>query len=80
MGCGHGIKKFIIEKIPKKDSLYETYQEINAYTFSISMYNLTWKKRPDICIFQLVSEEVVDKSVMKDLNIIIEKMTIFPSI
>ena len=79
MGCGHGIKKFIIEKIPKKDSLYETYQEINAYTFSISMYNLTWKKRPDICIFQLVSEEVVDKSVMKDLNIIIEKMTIFPS-
>ena len=44
-----------------------------------SSYNITWKKKPNICIFQKISEEIVEKSIMKNLNIVIEKMKIFPN-
>ena len=77
MGCGHGEKLNLLNKNPKNESLFEPYEEINLYTFNISMYNLSWKKKPDICYFQIVTEEVVEKSEMKNLNIILDKTTVF---
>ena len=75
MGCGHNSKKISIEKIIK-DKLYEDYEEINPYTYVISFYNLTWKKKPNICIFQKISEEVVKKPEINSLNLILEKTEI----
>ena len=77
MGCGHGEKLNLLNKNPKNESLFEPYEEINPYTFNISMYNLSWKKKPDICYFQIVTEEVVEKSEMKNLNIILDKTSVF---
>ena len=79
MGCGHGGNKNLLYKNPKNESFFEPYEEMNPYTFNISMYNLSWKKKPDICYFQIVTEEVAEKSEMKNLNIILEKTTVFPT-
>ena len=77
MGCGHGGNKNVTEKNPQNENLFENYEEINPYTFNVSMYTLIWKKKPDICFFQIISEEVVEKNEMKNLNIILEKTSIF---
>lgn len=79
MGCGQDKRQIQNDKISKDKCLYEDYKEINPYTYSISYYNITWKKKPNICIFQKISEEIVEKSIMKNLNIVIEKMKIFPN-
>ena len=79
MGCGHDKNQIQVENIIKDKSLYEDYEIINPYTFILSLYHLTWKKKPNICVFNKISEEVMQKSVMKNLNIVIDKMTIFSS-
>ena len=72
MGCGHGEKLNLLNKNPKNESLFEPYEEINPYTFNISMYNLSWKKKPDICYFQIVTEEECSKcrylNILTDVN------------
>ena len=81
MGCAHDKNQIPVENIIKEKSLslYEDYEEINPYTFNLSLYNLTWKKKPNICVFNKISEEVMQKLVMKNVNTVIEKMTIFAS-
>lgn len=78
MGCGQDKKQIQDDKIPRDKILYEDYKEINPYTYTISYYNITWKKKPNTCIFQNICDEVAQKSTMKSLNIIMEKTTIFP--
>ena len=75
MGCGHGNKKLPLKTI-QKEKLYEDYEEINAYSYKLCFYTLFWKKRPDICYFQKISDEVVQKSEMTTLNKVLDKMTI----
>jgi len=75
MGCGHGNQKLPLKTI-QKEKLYEDYEEINAYTYKLYYYVLFWKKRPDICYFQKISDEVVQKSEMTSLNKVLDKMTI----
>ena len=75
MGCGHGNQKIPLKTI-QKEKLYEDYEEINPYTYKIYYYTLFWKKRPDICYFQKISDEVVQKSEMASLNKVLDKMTI----
>jgi hypothetical protein len=81
MGCAHDKNQIPVENIIKEKSLclYEDYEEINPYTFNLSLYNLTWKKKPTICVFNKISEEVMQKLVMKNVNTVIEKTTIFSS-
>ena len=75
MGCGHGNQKLPLKAI-QKEKLYEDYGEIKADTYELCNYVLFWKKRPDICYFQKISEEVVQKSEMTNLNKVLDKMTI----
>ena len=75
MGCGHGNKKLPL-KTNQKEKLYEDYEEINAYTYELRYYVLFWKKRPDICYFHKISNEMVQKSEMTSLNKVLEKTTI----
>ena len=75
MGCGHGNQKLPLKAI-QKEKLYEDYGEIKADTYELFNYVLFWKKRPDICYFQKISEEVVQKSEMTSLNKVLDKMTI----
>ena len=74
MGCGHDKRPIFIEE-KAKEILYEEYDELDPYTFMLTFYNLTWKKRPEICMFQKISEEVAERSKMKNLNIILKNMT-----
>ena len=78
MGCGHNKIEIPVEK-NTKIKLYEDYEEIKPYTFIISFYNLTWKKKPDICIFQKISEKEFQKSEINNLNIILENALINPN-
>ena len=73
MGCANG-RKQIPEEIITKEKYYEDYEEINPYTFNIHFYILTWKKRPDICYFQKITEEVIQRAEIKNLKNILEKM------
>ena len=75
MGCGHGNQKLPSKNI-QKEKLYEDYGEINADTYELCYYTLFWKKRPDICYFQKISDEVVQKSEMTSLTKVLDKMTI----
>ena len=75
MGCGNDKNKKFLED-NANDNLYEKYDELNPYNYNISFYNLIWKKKPDICYFQKISEETVERSKMNNLTIILDKITI----
>ena len=74
MGCGHDDKKPISIEENTKKVLYEEYDELNPYIFKLTFYIISWKKKPDICFFQKISEETAERSKMKSLNIILQNM------
>ena len=74
MGCGTSSLDVVTEN-KVNDNLYEDYEEINLYAFNLYYYILTWKKRPDICYFLKITEEEFQKTEIKSLNNILEKMT-----
>ena len=59
MGCSAEETK---EIQTKKDTIeYEPYQKSDPKNLDIILYSLDWKTRPEICIFQKLSEKTLDK-------------------
>ena len=59
MGCSAQETK---EIQTKKDTIeYEPYQKSDPKNLDIILYSLDWKTRPEICIFQKLSEKTLDK-------------------
>ena len=59
MGCSAEETK---EIQAKKDTIeYEPYQKSDPKNLDIILYSLDWKTRPEICIFQKLSEKTLDK-------------------
>ena len=51
---------------------YESYTEPNDSTFDIIFYKLGWKTKPNICIFQKIDQETLDKADISNLNDILQ--------
>ena len=47
---------------------YESYPEPNSTTFDLIYYKLGWKTKPDICTFQKIDEETLDKELISNSN------------
>ena len=59
MGCS---AQETLEIQTKKDTIeYESYSKSDPKTFEMILYSLDWKTRPEICIFQKLSEKILDK-------------------
>ena len=59
MGCLSD-KKNIVNDSLEIDNC-ESYPEPNGITFDLIFYKLGWKSKPNICIFQKIDEETLDK-------------------
>ena len=59
MGCSAQETK---EIQTKKDTIYfESYEKSDPKNLEIILYSLDWKTRPEVCIFQKLSEKTLDK-------------------
>ena len=57
----------------KKDTIeYENYTKSDPKTLDIILYSLDWKTRPEICIFQKLSEKTIDKDESPNIDDLIE--------
>ena len=59
MGC-FSDKNILSNNISEMD-IYENYPEPNNSTFDLIYYKLGWKIKPNICNFQKIDEETLDK-------------------
>ena len=59
MGC-FSDKNILSNNISEMD-IYENYPEPNNSTFDLIYYKLGWKNKPNICNFQKIDEETLDK-------------------
>ena len=59
MGC-FSDKNILLNNISEMD-IYENYPEPNNSTFDLIYYKLGWKNKPNICNFQKIDEETLDK-------------------
>ena len=70
MGCS---AKETLEIQSKKDTIeYEPYTKSDPKYFEIILYSLDWKTRPEICIFQKLSEKRLDKEESCNIDEIID--------
>ena len=70
MGCS---AKETTEIQTKKDIIeYESYSKSDPKTLDIILYSLDWKTRPEICIFQKLSEKTIDKDESPNIDDLIE--------
>ena len=70
MGCS---AKETTEIQTKKDTIeYENYTKSDPKTLDIILYSLDWKTRPEICIFQKLSEKTIDKDESPNIDDLIE--------
>ena len=74
MGCGNGAKEIYIP--PVKTSYFDDYPDTSISTFIIIYYQLIWKHRPNICIFQKNDEEIMEKANAGTLSILFQNMII----
>ena len=57
----------------KKDTIeFENYVKSDPKTLDIILYSLDWKTRPEICIFQKLSEKTLDKDESPNIDDLIE--------
>ena len=57
----------------KKDTIeFENYAKSDPKTLDIILYSLDWKTRPEICIFQKLSEKTIDKDESPNIDDLIE--------
>ena len=57
----------------KKDTIeFENYSKSDPKTLDIILYSLDWKTRPEICIFQKLSEKTIDKDESPNIDDLIE--------
>ena len=47
---------------------YESYPDPKSTTFDLIYYKLGWKTKPDICSFQKIDEETLDKELITNFN------------
>ena len=70
MGCS---LNETLEIQTKKDIIeYESYPKSDPKFFDIILYSLDWKTRPEICIFQKLSEKKIDKEESCNIDEIID--------
>ena len=70
MGCS---AKETTEIQTKKDIIeYESYSKSDPKTLDIILYSLDWKTRPEVCIFQKLSEKTIDKDESPNIDNLIE--------
>ena len=70
MGCS---AKEMTEIQTKKDIIeYESYSKSDPKTLDIILYSLDWKTRPEVCIFQKLSEKTIDKDESPNIDNLIE--------
>ena len=70
MGCS---AQQTVEIQTKKDTIeYESYAKNDPKTLDIILYSLDWKTRPEICIFQKLSEKTIDKDESPNIDDLIE--------
>ena len=74
MGCGNNAKDIYLP--PVKTSYFDDYPETNITTYNIIYYQLIWKHRPDICIFQKNDEEIIQKANSSCLSNLFQNMKI----
>ena len=51
---------------------YEQYTKSNPNTLEVILYNLDWKTRPEICVFQKIDEQIIDKEEVNNIDELLE--------
>ena len=51
---------------------YEQYSKSNPNTLEVILYNLDWKTRPDICVFQKMDEQIIEKEEANNVDDLLE--------
>ena len=70
MGCS---SQETAEIQTKNDTIdYEHYQKSDPKTLDIILYSLDWKTRPEICIFQKISERTLEKEESSNIDELID--------
>ena len=55
---------------------YESYTEPNNITFDLIFYKLGWKSKPNICIYQKIDEETLEKNEISSINDLLQQSQI----
>ena len=61
------------DELSKLDIIqYEQYSKSNPNTLEVILYNLDWKTRPDICVFQKMDEQIIEKEEANNVDDLLE--------
>ena len=55
---------------------YESYTEPNNITFDLIFYKLGWKSKPNICIYQKIDEETLEKNEISNISDLLQQSQI----
>ena len=70
MGCSVNTNN---DELTKLDIIqYEEYSKSNPSTLEVILYNLDWKTRPDICVFQKIDEQIIEKEEATNIDELLE--------
>lgn len=70
MGCSVNTNN---DELTKLDIIqYEEYSKNNPSTLEVILYNLDWKTRPDICVFQKIDEQIIEKEEATNIDELLE--------
>ena len=70
MGCSVNTNN---DELTKLDIIqYEEYSKSNPSTLEVIFYNLDWKTRPDICVFQKIDEQIIEKEEATNIDELLE--------
>ena len=70
MGCSVNTSN---DELSKLDIIqYEQYSKSNPNTLEVILYNLDWKTRPDICVFQKIDEQIIEKEEANNVDDLLE--------
>ena len=57
------------DNLSKQDLIqYEDYSKSKQNTFIVEYYKLDWKTRPEICLFQKVEEQILEKEELNNID------------
>jgi len=72
MGCSANISN---DESTKLDIIqYEQYSKSNPNTLEVILYSLDWKTRPDICVFQKLDEQIIEKEEANNVDDLLETL------
>ena len=70
MGC---TAKENNDELSRQDLIqYEDYSKSKQNTFIVEYYKLDWKTRPEICVFQKVEEQILEKGELNNIDDLFE--------